>query len=658
MPLDNAGGAPVLHRMYALLDVRSFDDDQRVIRGIATTATPDRMGDVVEPRGIQFKNPLPLLWQHDPRKPVGTCTFAPATEAGIAFEASLPKIAEAGALKDRVDEAWQCVKLGLVRGVSIGFREIEYSRMDTGGYRYLASEVLELSLVTIPANADATITTVRTIDAATRAAHGTRRAASTDIPGVSGDSTTHPKAPKMKTVREQIAAFEATRQAKAARLQDIMAKAAEAGETLAPEQAEEYDGLETEIRAIDAHLKRLGDMEKLNLAKATPVEHVIDPASASRVRAAIPAQVRASKQLSAGLGFTRYTIALARARGARTEALAIASNNEQWRAETPEVEAVLRAAVAAGTTTDTTWASALVQYQNMASEFIDYLRPKTLIGRLPGLRYVPFKVKIPRQTGTSTAAWVGEGQVKPVSALAFDSVTLDVATISDIVVFTAQLAQLSQPSVEMLVRDDLAKKIINFMDAQFIDPTVASTGVSPASITYGVSPTVATGTTADALRTDIGTLIDTFMQVNSDMEAPVWITHPTLAAKIGLIRSSLGTKEYPEINFNGGMLEGFPVVTTTSVPATGGSPTDGYPLILLNATDILIADDGQVRIDASAEATLQMDTAPDSPTTGSTNLLSLWQQGMVGIKADRDINWAKRRSTCVAFISNAKYTTG
>jgi hypothetical protein len=97
------------------------------------------------------------------------------------------------------------------------------------------------------------------------------------------------------------------------------------------------------------------------------------------------------------------------------------------------------------------------------------------------------------------------------------------------------------------------------------------------------------------------------------------------------------------------------VITSENIPSTGGSPTDGDPIIMLSAPDILLADDGQVSIDASQEATLQMDSAPDSPATASTTLVSLWQQGQIGIKADRWINWVKRRSTAVSYIQNAKY---
>ena len=50
-----------------------------------------------------------------------------------------------------------------------------------------------------------------------------------------------------------------------------------------------------------------------------------------------------------------------------------------------------------------------------------------------------------------------------------------------------------------------------------------------------------------------------------------------------------------------------------------------------------------------------MDSAPDSPPSGTTVLVSLWQMNMTGIRAERWINWVKRRSTAVQFIQNAKY---
>lgn len=172
-----------MNRAYSVLEIKSVNDGERVIRGVATTPTPDRMGDIVDPLGVTFKNPLALLWQHRSDQPVGTVKFDKPTKAGITFEATIADISEPGTLKDRLDEAWQSVKTGLVRAVSIGFRALEYSFMDEGGIRFIASEVLELSLVTIPANADATINEIRSIDTAQLASTGKELAVEVDLTG-------------------------------------------------------------------------------------------------------------------------------------------------------------------------------------------------------------------------------------------------------------------------------------------------------------------------------------------------------------------------------------------------------------------------------------------------------------------------------------------
>src|SRR5690606_21260370 len=162
-----------MNRAYSILTVKAVEEEQRIIRGVATTPTPDRVGDIVEPLGVKFNNPMPLLWQHNSDKPVGTVTFDKPTKDGITFEAKLARIEEPGALKDRIDEAWQSVKAGLVRAVSIGFRALEYAFIEgTGGIRFTETEVMELSLVTIPANAEATITAIKSIDRPLLAATG------------------------------------------------------------------------------------------------------------------------------------------------------------------------------------------------------------------------------------------------------------------------------------------------------------------------------------------------------------------------------------------------------------------------------------------------------------------------------------------------------
>jgi HK97 family phage prohead protease len=162
-----------MERAYSLLETKSIDEDQRIITGIATTPTTDRTGDVVEPKGAEFQLPIPLLWQHDHSQPIGHVTAAKVTAKGIEITAKFAQVEEAGPLKDRLDEAWQSVKAGLVRGLSVGFKAIETSRIDdTFGIRFLKWLWLELSAVTIPANGDCSIQTVKTIDRLDRASAG------------------------------------------------------------------------------------------------------------------------------------------------------------------------------------------------------------------------------------------------------------------------------------------------------------------------------------------------------------------------------------------------------------------------------------------------------------------------------------------------------
>jgi HK97 family phage prohead protease len=159
---------PLQNRAYSVLDVKAFDEDSRKFSGVATTPSVDRVGDIIDPMGVKFSNPMPLLHQHRHDAPIGTVRFKKPTKDGIEFDAEIAKVDEPGPLKDRVDTAWGEIRHGLVRATSIGFRPVEYSFMDNGGVRYSEVEVYELSTVTVPANADALISTIKSLDATAR----------------------------------------------------------------------------------------------------------------------------------------------------------------------------------------------------------------------------------------------------------------------------------------------------------------------------------------------------------------------------------------------------------------------------------------------------------------------------------------------------------
>jgi HK97 family phage major capsid protein len=447
------------------------------------------------------------------------------------------------------------------------------------------------------------------------------------------------------TLAEQIAAFKAKRAAALDKKSALVQKSIDEGRTLDEREREEDTQLKSEIDSIDAHIKTLEDHEKLMLSKAAPVTNV---PGANEQGVHIQGGVLSVKRnLAKGTAFTRYVALLALSKGNIMQAEVLANNHFK---DTPEVGIVMKAAVAAGSTSDTTWAGPLVQYNDMVGEFIELLRPQTIIGRLDSVRRVPFNIRIPRQTAGTTGTFVGEGSPTPVKKLDFDNITLPWAKASTIVVITAELAKLSNPSAEALVRQDLMDGLAQYLDKRLIDPAYPGVAnVSPASLTNGVTPTQSTGATLAALDQNVRTCMTTFADAELGLGAGVWVMSASMAIRLSMMRTNQDSKAFPELSVNGGTFYGLPVIVSNNVVGSG-SPGDQY-LILIDQSNVLLADDGQLMIDVSTEASLEMN---DAPSGGATSLRSLWQNGLMGVKCDRWIYWTKRRSQAVQFIDKAQ----
>ena len=628
-----------LTRAYSVLTVKAVDAEQRTIAGIASTPEPDRMGDVVEPLGITYKNPLPLLLYHDTKKPVGTVTFKKPTKDGLEFTASLPTVTDPGTLRDRVDEAWQSVKAGLLAGVSIGFRSIEEAyNKDTGGFRFLKTEILELSLVAIPANADATISSIKSLDLAAPGRHPSRDR--DPLPIVRVDKDARPM--EQKTLNEQITMYENTRAAKHARMTAIMAKSADAGATLDQAETDEYDGLDAELKSIDAHLVRLRALEATNIAKATPIT-AATPDDASKQRSGVPI-ISVKSMMPPGTGMVRVAQALAVSRGSRYEAAEYA---KRWHESTPEVELYLKAAVAAGTTTDASWAGPLAPITPLVSDFLALLRPATILGKVDTFFKVPFNVSVASQTGGGTYQWVGQGAPKPVGALAFSTITLTITKAAGIIIITEELARTSTPSAEMVIQRDMIAGISSFLDAQFINPANAPVaGVSPGAVTNGVTPITSAGPTPANARTDIQALANAMVALNLPTSGAVLIMSETNALALTNALNPLGQPLFPQLTPLGGTIMGYKAITSQSA---------GTTVALVQPSAIMYADDGGVTIDVSREASVQMDSVLDNPPLATSLYTSLWQNNLVGLRAERFINWKKARPGVVQYTV-ATYT--
>lgn len=664
-----------MNRAYSVLDVKAVNAETRTITGWATTPGVDRVGDVVEPLGVQYKNPLPLLWQHDHQQPVGLVEFGKPTAKGVPFTATFAEVTEPVGLFNRIEEAWQSVKAGLVRAVSIGFRDMGSEPIKgSWGTRFLKTEVYELSLVTIPANAEATITSIKSFDIGAPAASGKKDFIVVRLGKPAGASATAvkttPVIPKPEegqdmNIAEQIKSFKDAMAQKQLRQKELMEGAD--GRTLDATESEEFDTVTDEITATEVHIKRLEAMEKANVAKAEPVQDLTKQAQRNSYAVA-----KNTQKLEPGILFARYAMCKMASQSNPSMAVEIAKSQypqHEGLVKTLELEArgqkmngLMKATVEAGTTLDATWAAPLVDYQNFAGDFVEYLRPRTILGQfgnngVPSLNRIPFNVRIAGQTTGGNAYWVGEGKPKPLTAFDFTATELRWNKIATIAVLTNELIRFSDPSAERLVRDGLAAAVIERADIDFIDPTkTAVANVSPASITNGATAIASTGSTAEDVRADIQALWAPFIAARNAPRNAVYIMDSTTALALSLMQNPLGQSEYPGITMNGGTFMGVPVVVSDYLPVSSA----GGIVVLVNASDIWLADDGQVTIDVSREASLQMlDNPTNASDTGTaTSMVSMFQTNSTAFLAERYINWARRRASGVAYLTGVNWGAG
>lgn len=335
-----------------------------------------------------------------------------------------------------------------------------------------------------------------------------------------------------------------------------------------------------------------------------------------------------------GLTFVRTVIALAQASGSTRSALTIAQNN--W-GHGSQVVHLLKAAIAAGNTTDSAWAGNLVESSNAQMEFLEVVRPMTIVGKLPNLRRVPLRVPVAAQSSAATAYWVGEAGVKPLTSAAFNRERLDPTKVAAMVVCSDELLRFGQDA-ETTLRDDLAAATALAMDAAFIDRgNSGSAGVRPASVTNGALSINSTGTSTAAITHDIEAAIAAFQ---GDLGSAYWVLHPRTATAIGLKFAGGGIAS--DLGARGGVLAGLPAITSAAVPygSTGSSMT------LLDPASILFSEGG-IEADRATQAAVVMN---DAPGTGAAQQVSLWQTNSVAILVERETNWKAARSGSVVTI--------
>lgn len=149
-----------LHRNIATGAVKFLGAvGDRQIQVVASDGTLDRAGDILEPLGCRYSDYLKygtVLAQHDSDAPIARTIAIDVSADRVLATIQFP----AEGINDDSDRYYALVKAGIIGAVSVGFLPIKYRPLDNDkfGLRYTEWELVELSLVSVPANPAALIT--------------------------------------------------------------------------------------------------------------------------------------------------------------------------------------------------------------------------------------------------------------------------------------------------------------------------------------------------------------------------------------------------------------------------------------------------------------------------------------------------------------------
>jgi HK97 family phage prohead protease len=138
---------------------RAADDGTRTVRFILSDASVDRMGDSISAAGWELdayrRNPV-VLWAHDSSQPpIGKMTSVFISGDRLIGDARFapPEVYEFA------DQIYRLITAGYIKAGSVGFVPLDYEFSDRrqGGIDFKSQELLEFSIVPVPANANALI---------------------------------------------------------------------------------------------------------------------------------------------------------------------------------------------------------------------------------------------------------------------------------------------------------------------------------------------------------------------------------------------------------------------------------------------------------------------------------------------------------------------
>ena len=638
---------------------------------VMSDETPDRMGDIIMQTGWELdnfrKNPV-ALFNHNINLPIGTWSNLRVVDGKLRGKLDLlPK----GKIP-RVDEMHVLIEAGILKATSVGFAALEAEHLKAGdpfaGSRYKRQELVECSVVTVPANPNALAVAKslkisdETVDLVF-AKPGSRGAVD-DVRRSNGKPAENPPVASktMSVFAQRITDSQARLNGLRDKLTDHLKSVDDSN--VSDAELDVTNELNAKIRQEEKALVSLKDSEKSLLLQAADDNDgggangsrgVVTTRPASRPFGIKPKQIAPIEYLVRD-GVVQL-FAHRTHKNVDDVRKALYGDDEATRAF---MEYSAKAASAPAMTSVVGWAAELVQQVN--ADFLEPLYPNTVYPSLSsqGLA-LSFgrngKIAVPTRSLTPTIAgsFVGEGQPIPVRQGAFTAVVLTPKKMAVITTWTREIDEHSVPAIEGLLRDAIRQDTAVSIDSVLLDANPATT-VRPAGLLNGVAgltPTAGGG--FPAVVGDLQKLAGALMTgTNGNVRKMVWLMNPAQKLSLSLV-SATGTGAFPfkeEISRN--QLLTYPVIAAGTVPVG--------TVIVVDAADFVTVGGEAPRFEISDQATLHMeDTTPlaigtaGSPATVAAPARSLFQTDSMALRLIMPLNWTLRRTGVVAWMAGVTW---
>lgn len=637
---------------------------------ILSDDTPDRMGDVIVAEGWDLtnfrKNPV-ALFNHNPDFVIGM--WKSLWIEGNSLRGHLQLAPEGTSA--RIDEIRKLVDAGILRATSVGFRPIDSeprkSSEPIGGVTYKRCELIETSLVAVPANPNALAVAKSlrvspgTIDLVF-AKHGkgngnARRGAH----GKHADTSRSGKSKAMTTLAQRVT----DAQARLLNLRDQLTEHLKSVDDTAvtDEQITLTNELNAKITQEEKGLGALRDAEARLASAANNASGggdggngggtvVKNGGSVDTAKRPFGLPVRKMDPLEylVRAGTVRY---MSKVTGDSIDVCRqkIYGNDEATKVI---VDYCAKAATAPALTTVAGWAAELVQQVN--ASFMETLQPQAVFPQLSALGMsLSFgrngRIAVPTRAATPTIAgsFVGEGQPIPVRQAAFSSVLLTPKKMAVITSWSREIDEHSVPAIEGLLRNAIQEDTAVSIDSVLLDSN-AATAIRPAGIRNGVvglTPTAGGGFAA--LVGDIKQLTGALLTAtNGNIRNMAFIMNPQQALSISLIQPPVPGGLFPFADeVAAGRLRGAKLITSGTVPVS--------TVICIDAADFVVVGGEAPRFEISDQATLHMEDTTPLPivagTTAADPTRSLWQTDSLALRLILPLNWALRRTGTVSWLT-------